>query len=165
MKLRTSPDLYTRSENTTRRKLEDDPNNEYAIWMLNQYKELREQDHELIFNSKKQEDNLEFDLRTTDWIIEKVQANKVYAQNLYAAICNREFMKNDVFPILKEKFWSCTWRYAAGIVANMCEKGDYLDWYASNAKEHNDYYVSEGEVTDEIKEDLFKLGWLVLDER
>jgi len=162
MKLRTSPDLYTRSENANRKKLENDPNNESALFMLNHYKELREHDQTLNFNSDQQKNNLEFDLRTTDWIVEKAQANKVYAQNLYAAMCNRAFIKNDVIPLLKEESWACTWRYAAGIVANMCEKGDYLDWYTSTGNDES--YVNEGYVTDEIKEDLFKLGWLVQEE-
>ena len=162
MKLRTSPDLYTRSENANRKKLENDPNNESALFMLNHYKDLREHDQNLKFNLDQQKNNLEFDLRTTDWIVEKAQANKVYAQNLYAAMCNRAFIKNDVIPILKEESWSCTWRYAAGIVANMCERGDYLDRYTSTG--HDEGYVNEGYVTDEIKEDLFKLGWLVQEE-
>jgi predicted DNA binding CopG/RHH family protein len=113
-----------------------------------------------------QKNNLEYDLRTSEFIVEKCK-NRAYAQNIYAALCNNEFIKNDVMPILKEEYWSCTWRYAGGIVADLTGEGDYLDWYCSGIR-HDDgeltsLYVGEGDVTDEVKEDLFKLGWLVAD--
>lgn len=117
--------------------------------------------------------NLEYDLLTTDWILEKVRSNEVYAQHLYAVMCNNSFQKLEVLPILKEERWSCSWRYAGGIIADMREEGDYVDWYCSgiggrgqdmggpvNVK--NDDYVGEGVVTDEIKEDLKRLGWVVI---
>jgi hypothetical protein len=116
--------------------------------------------------------NMEYDLRSTQWICEKVRNSDRYAQNLYAAMCNRDFMRNDVMPILKEEIWHCSWRYAGGIIADMRQEGDYIDWYCSGIGEgigNGDHdgskgYVSESEVTDEIREDLFKLGWIVLDE-
>lgn len=130
-------------------------------------------------NSKWAENNLEHDLRSTDWILQKVRNNKSYAQNLYAALCNNDFQKNAVWPILKDQIWTCSWRYAGGVVADMRQEGDYIDWYCSGIrgdlpavkidqlseeqkKEYNEvlnYYVSEGTVTQEIAEDLFKLGW------
>ena len=134
---------------------------------------------------KWQKDNLEYDLRSTDWIIEKTKKSNVYAQNLYAALCNCYFIKNELWPLLIEKKCSCSWRYAGGIVANMQEKGDYIEWYCSGihnspdmldeefhalSKEQQDLYieskgyVSEGVVTDEIRHDLLTLGWTVLDD-
>jgi hypothetical protein len=126
--------------------------------------------------------DLECDLRSTDWILDKVRKSDIYAQNLYAAMCNREFQKNDVFPILAAQTWSCSWRHAGGIIADMQEKGDYLNWYCSGLRNHvsdQQYmdltqeekaayekvrdYVNEGCVTDEIEFDLNLLGWLVLD--
>lgn len=109
--------------------------------------------------------NLEYDLLTTDWILEKVRASKSYAQNLYAAMCNRDFQKLDVLPILKDQLWSCSWRYAGGIIADMRQEGDYIDWYCSGIRDtYDNKYVGEGVVTDEIKEDLQRLGWIVLDD-
>jgi len=117
--------------------------------------------------------NLEYDLRSTEWILQKVRDSEEYAQNLYAALCNNQFQKNDVWPRLKDDFWSCSWRYAGGIVADMREEGDYMDWYCFGIR--NDGYqddmdvpfpqgfVKESEVTEEIREDLFRLGWLVDD--
>ena len=121
-----------------------------------------------------QKDNMEWDLRTTDWILKKVRASDVYAQNLYAAICNNDFQKLEVIPILTNKTWSASWRSAGGIIANMQEKGDYIDWYCSgigneemghglNGARGNGY-VSEMTVTDEIREDLKRLGWIVVDQ-
>ena len=113
--------------------------------------------------------NMEYDLLTTDWILEKVRSRDSYAQNLYAAMCNNGFIKLDVIPILKQEEWSCSWRYAGGIIADMQQKGDYIDWYCSGIR--NDYgddsiespseYVPEGCITDEIRNDLQRLGWAV----
>ena len=114
--------------------------------------------------------NLEYDLLTTDWILEKVRTNDVYAQNLYAALCNMTWQNKDMWKTLKEETWSCSWRYAGGIVADMQQEGDYIDWYCSGINT-TDYspeldikypsdYVPEGTVTDEIATDLERLGWL-----
>jgi hypothetical protein len=128
-------------------------------------------------------DNLEFDLRTNQWILEKVRSNEAYAQNLYASMCNTDFIKNDIWPIITEKKWSCSWRYAGGIIADMRQEGDYIDWYCSGIKntltddevkelnieqleryEITKQFVGEGYVTDEVRTDLLKLGWIVVDE-
>lgn len=119
--------------------------------------------------------NMEWDLRTTDWILKKVRNSDNYAQNLYAAICNNDFIKEDVIQILKENYWSASWRSAGGIISNMRQEGDYIDWYCSGiGNKENGFgldgyeptldsdgrdYVAEGVVTEEIREDLRKLGW------
>ena len=143
-------------------------------------KELQEQDIEW------QKDNLEYDLRNSEFMCHKVKENQYYAQNLYAAMCNNNFIKNEVWQLLTEKQWSCSWRYAGGIIADMLEQGDYIDWYCSGikgvwtisdeqynqmTKEQQERYlyiqnkfVKEGIVTDEVRTDLLKLGWLVIDE-
>jgi len=149
-----------------------EPSQDYLDYMENS---RRERDI-WINNPENQVNNLEYDLRTTDWILEKVRNSEDYAQNLYAAMCNNEFQKNDVWPILKEERWCCTWRSAGGIIANMRQEGDYIDWYCSgigskekgwgldgripNSDEDHRTYVGESVVTDEIREDLFKLGWI-----
>jgi hypothetical protein len=109
-----------------------------------------------------QKTSMEYTLRTSDWILEKVRKSDAYAQNLYAAMCNMEWQKLEVVPILKEERWGCSWRYAGGIVADMQQKGDYIDWYCSGINGDGDApngYVEEGVVTAEIKEDLHRLGW------
>jgi hypothetical protein len=123
--------------------------------------------------------NMEWDLRTTDWILKKVRNSDNYAQNLYAAICNNDFIKEDVIQILKENYWSASWRSAGGIISNMRQEGDYIDWYCSGIGSQEDgygldgyipeldedkrEYVPESVVTDEIRKDLLKLGWIVVD--
>jgi len=134
--------------------------------------ERREQDPEW------RQNNLEYDLRSTDWILAKVRGDDVYAQNLYAALCNNDFQRLDVWPILTGETWSCSWRYAGGIIADMQEQGDYIDWYCSGIRNRPDEediakfddeqmanykktlaYVGEGFITDEIESDLRTLGW------
>jgi hypothetical protein len=130
---------------------------------------------------RSKEQNMEWDLVTTDWILAKVRADEAYAQNLYAAMCNNGFIKLEVIPVLKGEEWSCSWRYAGGIVADMRQEGDYIDWYCSGIRDtfHNDAdtkdyteeqlarldiikrYVGEGCITDEIRNDLQRLGWAV----
>ena len=136
------------------------------------YNRERELDLEFEQDTDQHVNNLEYDLRSTVWILEKVRQSDTYAQNLYAAMCNRSFVKNDVWPILKRETWGCSWRYAGGIIADMKQEGDYINWYCSGMgdglgngdKDGNKGYVSEGTVTEEIQKDLLKLGWIVLNE-
>ena len=130
-------------------------------------------------------DNLEYDLRSTDWILEKARESTIYAQHLYAAMCNQDFIKNDIWPLLQDKRWSCSWRHAGGIVADMRQEGDYVDWYCTGIGDREEMdplefneltvdqqllykesraYVSEGTITDEIRADLLKLGWVSADQ-
>lgn len=112
--------------------------------------------------------NLEHDLMNCNWLRDKVRASDRYAQNLYAAMCNQSWQKLDVIDILTDTEWSCTWRYAGGIVAELREEGDYMDWYCSGIgsglgngdEDGSKGYVGEGMVTDEIEEDLKTLGWI-----
>ena len=114
------------------------------------------------------ENDLEYDLRTTEWILEKARTRESYAQNIYAALCNMRWQKLDTFPILKDEYWSCSWRRAGGIVADMLQKGDYIDWYCSGmgglsydpADGVKDGYVPEATVTEEIRVDFQKIGWI-----
>ena len=144
--------------------------------MINLFDSMEDQKLKRELDHKWRENNLEYDLRSTDWILEKTRNSNAYAQNLYAALCNNDFQKLDLWPILKEEKWHCSWRYAGGIIADMREQGDYLDWYCSgmggvatyDEKEGDEYmsrmkYVPESVVTDEIREDLKALGWIVLE--
>ena len=104
------------------------------------------------------DNNLENDLMNCEWIVDKCKNSKKYSQNLYAAICNNDFFKND-------QEWHCSWRMAGGIVSRLNGVGDYLDYYCSGIRaEHSDDengYVDEGIVKNEIRDDLNKLGWTV----
>ena len=93
--------------------------------------EIRNQDQRNLANPEWQKNNLEYDLRSTKWICDKAKASESYAQNIYAAMCNQSWQRNDVWPLLKGETYSCSWRYAGGIIADMREEGDYMDWYCS----------------------------------
>jgi len=110
--------------------------------------------------------NLEASIRACEWMLKKVVDNETYAQNLYAAMCNNVFQPNQVWPRLKDEYWSCSWRAAGGVVADLRGQGDYIDWYCSGIMGVGEVdsfrgYVSESTVTDEIRQDLFAIGWTV----
>jgi hypothetical protein len=157
------------------RALEDDK--ELPEIYIEFWKTAKEQDAANLVDPEWQKDNMEYDLRSSKELCDKVKARDDYAQNLYAAMCNMQFQKLDVIPILKNELWSASWRKAGGIVADMQEKGDYIDWYCSgmgglngsyNSEGSESFeewaartkYVPEGFITDEIKEDLKTLGWI-----
>ena len=154
---------------------------------IEMFKTWKQQDEANMVDLEWRENNMEYDLRSTDWILEKVRKSNAYAQNLYAAMCNNDFQKNEFMPRLAGKTWGCSWRHAGGIIADMKQEGDYIDWYCSGIKndapvlldeqfaelteEQKAYYieskshVGESFVTDEIRADLKKLGWDVLPDR
>lgn len=164
-KISSSPNRHTFQKEGYVKRCEEQgklPNPDY----IEMYKTWREQDAANLVDPNWQKDNLEYDLRSTEWIYKKVRGSDVYAQNLYAAMCNNEFQKLDVIPILKDQRWSASWRGAGGIIADMREEGDYIDWYCSGIMQEGHYiegYVPESIVTNEIREDLKKLGWIVVD--
>jgi len=174
-KVNSSPERNTfQKDNYVKRQEEQglEPLEEY----IEMFKTWKQQDEANLVDPEWQKDNMEYDLRSTEWICDKVKASDNYAQNLYAAMCNMQFIKLAVIPILKDQRWSASWRHSGGIVADMREKGDYIDWYCSGIGNHeagfglDGYiptpdsvgrdYVSESVVTEEIREDLKKLGWV-----
>jgi hypothetical protein len=173
-KISKSPERHTFQAEAYVKRCEEEgkePREDY----LDLYKSYRQRDEENMVDPAWQKNNMQYDLRSTDWILAKVRESDSYAQNLYAAICNNDFCKRALWPILKEEYWSASWRSAGGIIADMLEKGDYIDWYCSGiGNDENGYgldgrrangYVPEGVVTEEIKDDLFKLGWLVIESK
>jgi len=90
------------------------------------------------------------ELFAVPWLVKKVESDDDYAKALYAAMCNMGWQRMDVMPILTDKYWSCSWRYAGGLVAGIRCEGDYMDYYCSG---------NEGTVRDDIREDLAKIGW------
>ena len=119
--------------------------------------------------------SMQTDMMESAWFRNKVKASKSYAQNLYAAMCNNEFQKQDVWEVLTDNTWGCSWRAAGGVVATLRDCGeDYMDYYCSGMGAWGDWtkdpgaylketgYVSESTVTDEIREDLLRLGWCVV---
>ena len=188
-KVSKSPERHTFQKEGIIRRAEEagkEPNQSY----IDMWDQIKIDNNKKVEDLEWQKNNLEYDLRSTDWIFEKARASNAYAQNIYAALCNNDFMKLAVVPILKEETWSCSWRHAGGIVADMLEKGDYIDWYCSGigglngeydsatdpnfneiTKEQQEQYfkikdyVPEGVVTVEVREDLKKLGWIIIENK
>ncbi len=122
-----------------------------------------------------QEHDLVADIYNCPEVLTKVRTRKDYAQNLYSAMCNMRWIKRDMWPLLKEEYHSYSWRSAGGIVAQIRNEGDYMDWYCSGMGGIGEYdpdretfeqwqartsYVAEGVVTEEIELDLNRLGWI-----
>lgn len=179
MTLSKSPERHTfQKEKFLERRAEDgrtpenDPDTKAMTEMYDSWN-ITKADKEA--DSAWQKNNMEYDMRTADWFLVKVRASESYAQNVYAAMCNNDFVKRDLWPILAEQYWSASWRSAGGIVADMRQAGDYIDWYCSgignqndgyglsaDQSEHTMEYVPEGCITEEIRNDLHDLGWLVV---
>ena len=92
--------------------------------------------------------NLEYDLLNNERIVAKCVNSPVYCRDFYGALCNNRFFYGD-------KEWTCSWRMAGGIVAEIVREGDYLTYYCNG---------NEGFVTDEIRLDLMMMGWVVGDQ-
>lgn len=155
-KIRRSPNRHTfQTEGYLKRCAEEgrEPNPDY----IQMYETFRKQAHERETDLEWQKDNLEWDLRTSDRLCAKVKVDD-YARKLYAALCNTDWIRIEVIPLLRQDpdrdLWGCSWRSAGGIIANMREEGDYIDWYCSG---------NEGYIDPEVAQDLKELGWQGID--
>lgn len=128
------------------------------------------------------ENSLGYDLCHAKWIIKKVKKHETYSQNLYAALCNNQFIKYpECWAILREESWQCSWVQAVTIIANMRGNDDHLYWLGSGIAIsgtgitmqerpkifsfenffYNRTFLREGTVSKEVEKDLKKLGWIV----
>jgi hypothetical protein len=161
-KIASSPERHTFQKEGYVKRCEEEgklPNPEYVAM----YKSWREQEAEQLKDPDWQKNNMEYDLRSSKEMCDKAKASDSYAQNLYAAMCNMTWQNREFWQEMKGETWSCSWRHAGGIIADMREEGDYIDWYCSGIR-HDDgdisnRYVPEGHVTEEIELDLNRLGW------
>jgi hypothetical protein len=94
--------------------------------------------------------------------VDRIRTNEVYAQNLYAAFCNNVYGPYDVWAILKNITWECSWSYAANMVAEI--RHDVMDtWYCSGVQLINPDFVPESIIVPTIQKDLETLGWILVD--
>lgn len=93
---------------------------------------------------------MDLDILQEDWLVQKIRQDDAYARKLYASMCNIRWQYQDLFPVLKDEFWTVSWRSAGAVVADIRGQGDYLDWYCSG---------NEGYVDEEVREDLARIGW------
>jgi len=95
--------------------------------------------------------NLEVDLQNNFYIRDRLHDDRKYAVMLYRALINMRWQKQDVMSILSNTYWSCSWRTAGRIVADLRDRDEnYLDYYCSDF---------EGYVDPEIEYDLQKIDW------
>jgi len=173
-KVASSPERHTfQVEGAIKRaeeKGEEVPEHYLEFW-----KTAKEQDEANLVDPAWQKNNMEYDLRSSKELCDKAKQSDNYAQNLYAAMCNMTWQSRECWQELKGDVWSCSWRHSGGIVADMREQGDYIDWYCSGIGNQeagfglDGYqptpdpdgrdYVPEGTVTEEIELDLNRLGW------
>lgn len=172
IKVASSPDRNTFQKNAYIERCAEEGKQPSEAY-LKLYDDAQQADQDWI-QQQEHINDLEWDLRSTDWVVAKARASESYAQNIYAALCNMQWQRVDVWPVLKGETWSCSWRSAGGIVADLRGEGDYIDWYCSgmgginreyDGEESNEQwqrrtgYVPEGTVTDEIQADFARLGW------
>lgn len=106
-------------------------------------------------------------------IAPKLKTDDAFAQRVYAALCNQDWQRTDgqhtdecMLVIGKPPeyakgadpwcncgaAYSCSWRYAGGLIADLREKGEnYMDFYCSGG---------EGHVTEDVREAMKELGWV-----
>jgi hypothetical protein len=173
-KVASSPERHTfQKEGAIKRAEEEgkEPNQAY----IEMWEQIKIDDANKINDPNWQKNNMEYDLRSSKELCDKVKASDTYAQNLYAAMCNMTWQSREFWQELKGETWSCSWRHSGGIIADMREEGDYIDWYCSGiGNQEAGYgldsyvptpdpdgrdYVPEGVVTEEIELDLNRLGW------
>jgi hypothetical protein len=173
-KVASSPERHTFQVEGANKRAEEkgeEPNQAY----IDMWEQIKIDEANKIHDPAWQKNNMEYDLRSSKEMCDKVKASDNYAQNLYAAMCNQEWRRRELWPEMTEENWGCSWRHAGGIIADMQEQGDYINWYCSgigsqdtgyglsNKKTELDEdgrtYVPEGVVTEEIELDLNRLGW------
>ena len=97
----SSPERHTfQKEGAIKRAEEkgEEPNQAY----IDMWDQIKIDDANKINDPAWQQNNMEYDLRSNEWILEKVRASETYAQNLYAAMCNNDFIKLEVIPVLRQ---------------------------------------------------------------
>jgi hypothetical protein len=85
--------------------------------------------------------------RDLSYIKTGLKEDEEFAKDVYRALCNMRWrMKRTPFK------YSCSWRYAGGLIAQLREQGeDYIDFYCSG---------NEGIVAPNVKEIFYNLGWI-----
>jgi hypothetical protein len=161
MKLATSPDRLIYQRDAFLKRQADKgltPENDKSTQEIFELYEKMRVDHMNKYNSTPPQNDLEYDLRASELFVSKVR-DENYAQRLYATLCNNDFYKGD-----NEEPWHCSWRSAGGIVADLRQEGEYIDWYLSGMRYDDGEsaeIIPEGTVCPEVEADLETLGWRV----
>ncbi|MGH2876473.1 MAG: hypothetical protein ACRDLV_09500 [Solirubrobacteraceae bacterium] len=77
----------------------------------------------------------------------RLRADDAFADELYCALCNADWEHDDGSE------WHGSWRYAAGLVADLRELDEcYLDFYCSPR-------CAEGTISERVAVAMAQLGW------
>lgn len=115
--------------------------------------------------------NLEDELKQNVALCQRIAESEVFAQHVYAALCNQRFFPLDA-PQTDENEWTCSWRQAGGIIADIRNAyyhepqntgilEDYLHWYCSGMG-FLDGAVDEGVVTGDVRTAMYEMGWDII---
>jgi hypothetical protein len=77
----------------------------------------------------------------------RLRGDDTFADELYCSLCNADWRHED------GREWWGSWRYAAGLVADLRELGEcYLDFYCSPSG-------AEGSISERVAVAMDELGW------
>jgi len=108
------------------------------------------------------------DLKENAYACRKIAESELFAQHVYAAMCNQQYYQHGVDQTTTDA-WSFTWRYAGEVIADIRNthlhekensdiREDYLHWYCSGMG-FLDGAVDEGVVTDDVRKLFAEMGW------
>lgn len=73
---------------------------------------------------------------------------------IYEDICKSVWhcLANTIWTHKSGETYSCSFRYAGGLIARIIRRGDYMDWYCCTL---------EFDKTDYVKEKMKEYGWTI----
>jgi hypothetical protein len=86
----------------------------------------------------------DFETDLEDLFGEKIKSDEEFCKNVWSALSNKIWTNADGAE------FSCTFRYAGGLIADIRGSGGYMDWYCS---------APYATVTKEIESGMGGLGW------
>jgi len=87
----------------------------------------------------------QFEKDLTELFKNRMINDKEFCKDIWAALSNVEWRNKET-----NETYSCSFRYAGGLISDIIGEGNYLDWYCSG---------EPGTVTEEIEEALASRGW------
>lgn len=75
---------------------------------------------------------------------ERIKQDSIFCKDIYSALTNLEWVQSD------GTVYGATFRYVGGLIADIREEGNYMDWYCCKG---------EGFASDEIQEAMSMKGW------
>lgn len=98
--------------------------------------------------------DLETDIYRNPEFVARIRQSNDLATDLYRALCNNRFLHTSQMNDDDPWYWSCTWRGAGALVAEIVgtnpDPMNYCDYYCAGG---------EGTITPEIADILASMGW------